>query len=395
MKKCLSVFLVVLMILSIAALAGCEEAADEPSTAPVSNAPSDTPAEKEPVTEVVTTSTGGEVTVVTAADGTVTYNGVTVSEMQSAKPCDYILEKLAAGLRPIIACSFVSLTSDYMVSMNTGMEEAFVSAGFEYAYATSEETINIQLEHIENYVTMGASIIIINPNDADMVGTASQSAMAAGSYVVVRGTISAEYNITMSCVQDQVALGENVGKMVLAWIDKQYGKDYDGTVKGAVFYNLNIPDFKTRYETFMVLMEADPRVDIVYENAGPVMSTDAAFTASEEAMTFDPETRFFICTTSSGALGVSNYILSQSYTEAELEGFASFGSDSTVTAIEMVDTAIAGGDSILKGFCYTGTTNPADAIVVPVFSLINGEYDIPGAVVAERVSTYNSFGFEI
>ena len=338
------------------------------------------------------TGVGVEVAVTEAEDGSLLYNGQSVAALEAAAPCEYIVEKLAAGLEPLIASSFVSLKSDFMVTMNEGMESAFTEAGFSYASATSEETINIQLEHIENYVTMGASILCIYPNDADMVGNAAVDAMAEGCYVVVNGRVDPSYGVTLVSQQDHALLGQAMGDMVLNWVDVQYGEDYDGLVKGAVFYNLNIPDFRLRYENFMPMLEADPRVEIVYENHGPVMGADAAFTATEEALTYDPEICFVICTTSSGALGVSNYIVSQTFDDPL--DYAAFGTDSTEMALDMVDEALAGGNSVLRGVVFTGTFNPADSMTEPVFRLLRGELE-PGSVYLDPITTYNSFGFTI
>ena len=118
-------------------------------------------------------------------NGTTTYNGKTVDELKSAKPKEYIPEKLAAGVDVSLAFLCVNLQSIMIAKVSAGIEEICKANGINYYVQEMNMDVATQLDCIENFLTMGVSVIVTFCIDENATADTAAKVMDSGTALVI------------------------------------------------------------------------------------------------------------------------------------------------------------------------------------------------------------------
>lgn len=367
MKKALSVILAACLLLSIGMLSACngdEEATASPS--PSAAAPSAAQPSTEPEDE-----------------------GISEETLKNSLPNEYIPEKVEAGMKPIIAFCTPSLSSELMVALDAGMKDSLEANGFAYVSSAFNADTTLHLQQCENYIEMGVSALITLVFDEGFQDMANKI-MDAGIYLIYWSSVPT-YQISLSLYADPALLGAAVGNMGSYWVDEQYPDAGPGEIKAAIFRNNMNAQFLTRMNATEDGLKANGKIEIsyIYENAS--MTVSDGYNFAEEALTFDPSIRLFVCLTSGAAMGVANYIDTLGITN--LVDYCAVAGDADPTAKAIIDSVREDPNaSILRGYATSGGENVYDFPLESLYKLIYGEYE-PGYVAIEPVYTYDAVGY--
>ena len=277
-----------------------------------------------------------------------------------------------------------------LVTMMDYLEENLEAEGieFELSSANFENTTYITL--IENYVSMGADIIVMVPMDTSAIQDAVLAAEEAGTHIVfVSSPPDYSDSISGGIYSDYYEVGYLTAQMACAWAKETYP---DAESIGICITTAESDtDSISRSNGIRDAIEEDEICYVVYESYNATAADDG-YSAAEEAMTAYPDTRVFVMYESDPAIGVDNYV--QAYVQSDSSlSIADFGvfavgySESAATLIE----ASADDESSFRGVgCYSAL-EPGEPVLEVINAIAAGE-DLPYWLV-EECYTINSFGF--
>lgn len=345
MKKALSILTALLMLLSAAVLSGCngEESPVSPpeSVAPVSDS-MDNNAEKEET------------------------------------PDAGIQARLDAGEEVLIGLCFTGLDNQQMAQQHDFLMQSFTELGFACSSAISNSNVVLMIEQVENFITMEAALIIINPPDTDSVKEVLLKAIDAGTYVVFMAMNRPEdYEVSGGSAVNWDLLGEVFCEMVGFWTDKAYPDAAENPIKVAFSSFSMVEFYKGMCDGIAASVTADPRYDLVYTkdlSVGP----DGGFTFAEEALTVDRDIKLLLAWQNSVAVGVNNYVMANpEYDPAAMAVFATGAASESREIIE----ASANNESIYRGtvaYGYEkGNYNSAEGLLHVALTLLFEEAEPP------------------
>ena len=206
MKKSFLVLLSALMVMSL--LIGCGNQSNE--TAPAA----------EDTTDTDTTEESVEVTEEAAAPS----------------------EEAAAGDEITIGVSFGQNVHPFFVAMQKGIEQACADNGItEVNILSADSSLETQNTQIENLVTMGCDVILLNPYDSEGVVNAVKNASDNGVAV---------FTMDVTCEGATAFVASNnreIGKMLADYVIKKLG----GKGNIAIIDGITVSSLKDRTEGFM------------------------------------------------------------------------------------------------------------------------------------------------
>lgn len=388
MKKLTALFLALCMMVSLAACGSGNE--NPPAESPVNqpDASQGEPNSNSGSTSTVTVLGSCNVEVATAADGSVTYDGLSKDQLESSLPKEHIPQKLAAGLDVTFAFLCVNLQSVSIKAMSDGMEKICKENGINYEVQEMYMDIATQLDCIENFLTMEVSLIVTFCIDEDAMADTAAKVMSSGTaLVILDGTPS--FDLSLNICTSPYDVGYQEGKMVSAWVDYAYPNAGDREIKAALMNNAFIPDFVRQNEGLMAALGEDSRIDLVYEEAGTAHTIDEGYTFAENALTSNPDIVLFMTKTGSQGIGVNNYL--QSIGKAS-DSVAVFAADCDEEGRSMVDASTDSSASVLRGEIGYGSYHREEGVMDLIFRLVKGELE-EGYVTGEGIFCYDSFGY--
>lgn len=363
MKRRISILLLICMMASFCALYGCSDTADTAEDAGT----------EEPKPSA------------SAAAGPV--DATDTDKLKNSRPNEYIAEKLEAGMEVLVAFIAIEFDSSTFVIQDEGFKKGFEEKGFTYSSCAYNMDTALHIQQVENYMTMNAAMIITCTLDNSLANTV-EKCIEQGTYFCVRKSLI-DYSVSLNVASDPFIFGQNVGEMVLAWVDYRYPDAGAGEVKLATVQNKMAQIFIVIDEGIQSAVLADGRVDIVYTSDLVQLSVDTGYTFAEEAMMVDPDTRIFIGYSFGNAMGISNYIMALQ--NADPDEFAVFSVDTDYIAKETVD-ASARGENVVRGFANEGGIFPHEYLLECALQMLFGEME-PGQVMPEPTVAYTGFGY--
>lgn len=353
MKKTLAWILTALMLFAV--LAGCSGTKGE--------APSEPTAEETTQAAPVEMETKEEA----------------LEEITAASDVEFV-----AGIVPSTDIAILVQMMDYL---KDNLDEQGID--FELSAAMFENTKYIEL--IENYVTMGADIIVMVPMDTSAIQDAALAAEEAGTHIVyVSSPPSYSEEISGGIYSDYYEVGYLTGEMACAWAKQTYP---DAESIGIVCTLAESDaDSIARTTGIREAVEADDVCYIAYESFNATAADDG-YSFAEEAMTAYPDTRVFIMYESDPAIGVDNFV--QAYVQSDpslsVDDFGVFAVGYSPSAVELIEAAKEGNSSFRGIGCYSAL-EPGEPVLEVLNAIINGD-ELPYWLV-ETCYTINSFGFE-
>lgn len=364
MKKLLSIFLALVLVLSLASLVACKT--DDANPTDAGGTPTDaggTP-----------TDAGGDDTDI---------------DLSKTKPNEHVQEKLDAGMEVLIAFVPPTLEDEFMVLISEGLKEEMGQKGFTVVYSSPEYDGAKQFEIVENYVTMGCAAVGTIPMDADAFVDLMLTARDAGTYLCFLGRIP-DFEVMGACNVDVIESSNACYDMACAWMETVYPDAADGSVHVAVLGQTNNIENKRRSEQLKTNVEGDSRMTLGYY-VDKCNSIDAGFTDSEAALLSDPEIRLFLNFSTSASIGVNNYIVANF--AGQLDEFGVFTMGNNNSLFELIDMAGQGDESICRGTIKQGGNAPWGGLRDVMYGLLL-EGKEPPYVFYEHMWSYTSGEFE-
>lgn len=122
-----------------------------------------------------------------------------------------------------IGITIQSLKNDYWAGVMGKLEELMDAEGFEYTLIDCENNSSTQISQIENFITTGCDLIMVQPADADAVETVCGEALNAGIKVMCWD--DPMENTTANLVLDNTSLGKDIGSAAADFINEHYTAD--------------------------------------------------------------------------------------------------------------------------------------------------------------------------
>lgn len=368
MKRFITVLLTLAMLLSLGLLAACDGTEEQVSDAP--------------------TDGGGTVTDSATQDP----NEVTDEMLDNSKPNEYIGEKLAAGREVLIGYVTIALDNDYTIGVEQGIRQMVEAEGYSFDSSVFGGDLSLGISQAENYLQMGAAALVLYLGNGGDFNAFAEQAMASGTYVITTAS-APEYEVDAYQAYDHEAIGRHLGEVALAWVDQRYPDAGQGEIHAAFAEISMAIDLVNRFESCKSVLEADGRVSVEFRKDDINATVDSGYTFCEEALTYDPDIRIFICFTSAQALGCNNYVETQP--EYDLADFASFGMDDNESAQQKIAEAEADPSvSMLRGFVTAGGYTTFDVLANTVLGVLDGTITPPYAAILP-VYAQTSFGYTL
>ncbi len=278
MKKAISVILAILMLVSLVSLSACGKKTTQ-----------ETEVEPEKTAEVEESS------------------AVTTEMLKNSLPSEYVPEKIEAGEEVIIGYSLNNFNG-IGGAVNARLEEELPKMGLSLSVALDEGNSTTQIQNIENFITMGTALILIQTTDVSLLQDVIEEAESKGTLCVLYGDVP-KFEMAAYTSTDLEAMGYAAGLIVRQWIDINHPDAGEGEIKTAVhgFYQV----MPTTIVSDMILqaIKDDPRCDIVYTEDN-VSGIESGFTFAENAYTIDSNVRVFVGYNLLGSYGCDQFVMS-------------------------------------------------------------------------------------
>lgn len=364
MKKQLCMLLVLFMLFSLFAVSGCTESKDPASQASgqVSQQPG------QPSESGQSAGNDGE---------------ITKEMLENSKPNEYVQEKLAAGMELYVA--FIKIADSFFTNaLSNGIKEAVEPLGYTFVESCAEGNGTLVLQQIENFSTMGCTMIALIPHDGDAVRSTVEQAQDNGSFCVIYGEPAPYTNVSRL---DTYESAWQQACMAGAWIDYKY-PDVDVVHCAVLAVSSNAA---TVYKTYAYqdYVESNPRLEMTFFK-DEMDSIEGGVVAAEEALTTDPTIRVFINYDIGCSTGVDQYLVSQISQGLNIDEFGIFTAGENNNTRDQLSPDYA-EPTAMRGVILDGETM-WEALVDCILGVLDGTYITPYEYM-QPIYTMTSFDY--
>lgn len=207
--------------------------------------------------------------------------------------------------------TFVALAINYtgsgfMTAIMNGLEKKFESEGYRFEVASAENDSLVQIQQIENFVSMGADLIIIMAVDPTGLVDVCQRAMDAGVKILAFTKPTENYNIFMG--SSDVLIGKQAAEMALDWAESALPAEQ--AINTALVLFSGNPQAADRSAGMRLIAEMSDRVNVkrIIEVENPTYLNGQA--AAENLFQSDSDIHLILAYNSGVASGVNAYAMS-------------------------------------------------------------------------------------
>lgn len=261
----------------------------------------------------------------------------------------------------VIGFSQATQQSPFYVELGEGVEQAAEAGGASLEYVDANGDITKQNNDIEDLITRGVDVLLINPVDPQGIAPGLASAKAAGIPVV---TVDRPADGAVAHVgRDNVAMGELVGEALKEALGDEGGKiiEIQGDAGGTVAMD--------RSEGFHNAFEGDDAVTIVEGPYAEYIRSNAV-TAMQDLLQSNSDVRAVYAHNDDMALGALQVLAENGRADVLVAGV-----DGLMEAVE----AIADGDqyvaTALNDPIALGATAAETALAVAAGESVDAEID--------------------
>ena len=247
--------------------------------------------------------------------------------------------------QPTVGFIFMSLTDTSLIRIRQDAEAAAKEKGVNFVVVDSEGDSSKQIEAIENMITTGVDVIIIQAVDSAAVTPYLQEAMDAGIKVLAFGIQTEVYDVWYC--NDPFEIGKAVAQMAIDFTNE----NLDGKAQVGILGFPLMQNFIDRVASAKDYLAANaPGMEIVAEETALV--TEDAMNAVENMLQAHPDINIIIGFSDGAALGAN-------------EAFKAAGKEIGKAACFGADISSTGAETILANEFYVGS--------IDVSSLVLGE----------------------
>lgn len=233
----------------------------------------------------------------------------------------------ASGEGVKIGVTVQSLSNQVWAGACTEMQEKAKADGNELTYMSCEDNSAKQIEQIENYISSGCDVIMVNPSDPNAIENVCAEAQAAGIKVMCWD--NEMENTDLNWVIDNEALGYMIGEQAAEFINEKFD---DGKCEVAV---LDYPQTEILLERengiLAALKEKAPNIDIVAQQ--PAIDAMQGLEAMETILQANPETKVVCCIGGGGAVGANEAFKAAGEITDDMGVFAADATDEELASI--------------------------------------------------------------
>lgn len=211
-----------------------------------------------------------------------------------------VAETASADVKDIsIGVSFGQNVHPFFVAMQKGIEKACADYGIEkYNFLAADSSLETQTSQIENLVTMGCNVILLNPYDSEGVVNAVAEASKAGVGV---------FTMDIDCKGSTAFVASNnykVGQMLAEYVIEQLG----GEGKVAIIDGITVTSLKDRTEGFMDTIK-ESKIEVVAEQQ-TAHARDTALASAENILQANPDIDAFIGVNENSGMAILSAVTS-------------------------------------------------------------------------------------
>ena len=307
----------------------------------------------------------------------------------------------------LIGVCMQNKSSSISVLQEEALVEMFEPLGYDVQVASADDSASNQKAQLENFILMGAEMIVVLPCEIEVLEDSLMAAREAGIKVVISGgtgTISEDAYDAVSS-DDEYMIGMYVASVCKTWVEEHM--DPDGDWEVAFLSSTISEDAKQRcqgeaqilepwlknakgeYVTLMgeVVGEADRIENPVYCEmiASRVKSYEASCTEMDISgdnrtvvagvLTENSKVRVLISYNSLASVAGSQYVM-DTYPAAEQEEFAFFSGGVMGNEYDYLIGAVsdtAGTKSVFRGACQFGGGDAAGTLAKLCYNVMFGE----------------------
>lgn len=198
-----------------------------------------------------------------------------------------------------IGVSFGQNVHPFFVAMQRGIETACADLGVEnYNFLAADSSLETQNTQIENLVTMGSDVILLNPYDSEGVVNAVSAATEAGIGVIT---------MDIDCEGSTAYLASNnyeIGQMLAEYVIEQLG----GEGQIAIIDGISVSSLKDRTDGFMDKI-AESNIEVVAEQQ-TAHARDTALSSAENILQAHPDIKAFVGVNENSGMAILSAVTS-------------------------------------------------------------------------------------
>jgi ABC-type sugar transport system substrate-binding protein len=232
--------------------------------------------------------------------------------------------EVSTGVKKELVGFAISYTgNDFMQGLANMVKEKFEAEGYECQVASADGDATTQIEQIENFVTMGAKMVLVMAVDPTGLQDVGKKAMESGTEIVAFTTKIEGGETTYVGSASEKEIGTAIATLGSDWVNKTFADAKDGSIETVIFGYSGTPEAADRSKGIQEEISKNTKCKVTYME--PESNTlDAAQQAAENLFQTNPDTKLILCYNSGMSNGVNAYIMSSGLS---VEDKATFGSD--------------------------------------------------------------------
>ncbi len=291
---------------------------------------------------------------------------------------------------PKIVAILISSSSEVTAAQGNAIQAYADEHGADCTVQYYDQDVSTEASMIENAITSGANILLIQPQSASDCQTEIQSAYDAGLIVLIYGTKVDGADYTYYYGEDGHTLGRQLGADAAAWA-QEHIVDAGNTVVAALgTYSISPEIAGTRYEgAYEALLEAIPDAEII-DPPFEAAYKEEGLEAGENLLQSHPDVNLVIGCNDQSTIGVYEAFVAGGKDDPESIGM--FGLDGTAEAM-----ALIAQDTMFKETVGIDASAVGQEMVAVGIAELTGEGDLPDeqdtywegtAITADNVEDY-------
>lgn len=272
------------------------------------------------------------------------------------------------GNKPTLGYCCWALEAEFFQTCSHYLEVACEKYGFDYVVQSGDMLDpTSQCDIIENFVTMGVDVIVINPIVADALTDSIRQATEAGVIVIGQlflPTDEASQYCTFTVAGDQYQDGRDISAMALRFARELHA---DEDIKVAIFGTKTGESNIRRVDGMRQGVIETLGEDAILSEVYPTSADEAMGAAEDCQVVNDGEINTWICFNDQHALGVYQYYVSNGLDQSDI---VIVGRDGDVELLEL----IVKNDTGVKATFGTTYLDTYDKIVLAGRMYMEGGY---------------------
>lgn len=226
-----------------------------------------------------------------------------------------------------IGVTVQSLSNQVWAGACTEMETRAKADGNELTYMSCEDNSAKQIEQIENYISSGCDVIMVNSSDPNAIESVCAKAQSEGIKVMCWD--NEMENTDLNWVIDNEALGYEIGKQASEFINEKFD---NGECEVAV---LDYPQTEILLERengiLAALKELAPNAKVVAQQ--PAIDAMEGLEAMETILQANPNVKVVCCIGGGGAVGANEAFKAAGEITDDMGVFAADATDEELSAM--------------------------------------------------------------